>query len=319
MLVTTFSQDIKQFHMFCYTLAKNWQGHKDLIVCIGANEDPRQYLDITSTVFDSDWLIEIKPSLHAYPTAGYTEMQVNTVYYSVTSGVDDIIVWDCKDFILKPCDFNMFKINGKYRWTYIFTDTRMVDMGYDFSGFLDESFDDLPGLNNVRPWIWNVEQLRRCWEYLNQRFGNYETWHNFPGPGFFPGGTEIYSYYVYAMKDPARSIEFIDMDNEKLMYAGAYSNMTYENLLVEAENFDQPPNTIVWKHSRRHQHDPRFLEITKSVLLKYGIDKEIIDQIYGLPELNLVPTQILMDFIGNAGPVTHLGLPEQGSSAIPRA
>jgi len=293
MLVTTFLQDIKQFHMFCYTLAKNWQGHKDLIVCIGSNEDPCRYLDITSVIFTPEWRIEIKPSLHAYPTAGYTEMQVNTVYYSVTSGVDDIIVWDCKDFVLKPCNYDMFVKNGQYRLTRRFRDIKMVDMGYDFSGFLDVPFDDLPGLNNVRPWIWNVEQLSRCWNYLNQQFGNCNTWQNFLGPGFFPGGTEIYSYYVYAMKDPARSIEFIDMDNEKynaLMYAGAYSNMTYENLLVEAENFDLWPDLVVWKHSRRHNHDPRFLEVTRSMLLKYGIDKEIIDQIYGSPKLNFVPT-----------------------------
>ena len=284
MLVTTYRDDIKQFHMFCYTLAKNWQGKKDLIVCIGANEDTKSYLDITSTVFSSEWLIEIKTSLHAYPTAGYTEMQVNTVYYSVTSGVDDIIVWDCKDFILKPCDDTMFIKNGQHRLTKRFHNIKMVDMGYDFSGFLDEPFDDLPGLNNIRPWIWNVEQLRRCWEYLNQRFGDYKTWHNFPGPGFFPGGTEIYSYYVFAMKDTNRSVEFIDINHEKynaLMYAGAYSNMTYENLLVEAENFNLWPDLIVWKHSRRHNHDPRFLEVTKSMLFKYGIDKQFIDQIYG--------------------------------------
>lgn len=284
MLVTTFYGDLDQFKMFCYCLNKNWQGKKDLIVCIGSNEDATVYSTIVDKAFSSEWLVEIKPSLHAYPTTGYTEMQVNTIYYSVTSGVDDIIVWDCKDFILKPCNDNMFVKNGQHRLTKRFHDIKMVDMGYDFSRFLDEPFDDLPGLNNVRPWIWNVEQLRRCWEHLNQRFGDCNTWHDFSGPGFFPGGTEIYSYYVFAMKDTNRSVEFIDINNEKynaLMYAGAYSNMTYENLLTEAENFDLWPDLIVWKHSRRHNHDPRFLEVTKSMLFKYGIDKQFIDQVYG--------------------------------------
>ena len=284
MLVTTYQNDIEQFHMFCYCLNKNWQGKKDLIVCIGANEDTAQYSKITDAAFSPAWAIEIKPSLHAYPTAGYTEMQVNTVYYSVTSGTDDVIVWDCKDFVLKPCDYNMFVKDGQYRLTKRFYDVKMIDMGYNFTGFLDVPFDDLPGLNNVRPWIWNVEQLTRCWRYLNQQFGSCETWQNFPGPGFFPGGTEIYSYYVYAMKDPDRTIEFIDINNEKynaLMYAGAYSNMTYENLLTEAENFDRWPDLTVWKHSRRHKDDLRFLEVTRSMLLKYGIDKDLIDHVYG--------------------------------------
>ena len=283
MLVTTFYGDLPQFKMFCHCLAKYWQGKKDLIVCIGSNESIEVYKQITDVAFSSEWAIEIKSSLHAYPKAGYTEMQVNTVYYSVTSGVDDIIVWDCKDFVLKPCNYDMFVKNKQYRLTRRFRDIKMVDMGYDFSGFLDEPFDDLPGLNNVRPWIWNVEQLTRCWNHLNQRFGDCKTWHDFSGPGFFPGGTEIYSYYVYAMKDPKRTIEFIDMDNEKynaLMYAGAYSNMTYENLLIETEHFDKWPDLTIWKHSRRHKNDSRFLEVTKSMLIKYGIDNNLINQIY---------------------------------------
>jgi len=284
MLVTTFYGDLDQFKMFCYCLNKNWQGKKDLIVCIGSNEDATVYSKIVDNAFSSEWLVEIKPSLHAYPTAGYTEMQVNTVYYSVTSGADDIIVWDCKDFVLKSCNYDIFVKNGQHRLTKRFHNIKMVDMGYDFSGFLDVPFDDLPGLNNVRPWIWNVKQLRRCWNHLTQRFGDCRTWQDFPGPGFFPGGTEIYSYYVYAMKDSNRTIEFIDMNNEKynaLMYAGAYSNVPYESLLTEAENFDLWPDLIVWKHSRRHNHDTRFLEVTKSMLLKYGIDKQVIDQVYG--------------------------------------
>jgi hypothetical protein len=283
MLVTTFYGDLPQFKMFCHCLAKNWKGVPDLIVCIGAGENTQVYREITDSAFPAAWKIDIKESLHSYPTAGYTEMQVNTVYYSVTSGADAVIIWDCKDFVLKPCDLNMFVKDGQYRLTKRFHDIKMVDMGYDFTGFLDVPFDDLPGLNNIRPWIWNVEQLTRCWNYLNQRFGDCSTWHDFPGPGFFPGATEIYSYYVYAMKDPKRTIEFIDIDNQKynaLMYAGAYSNMTYENLLIEADSFNTWPDLVVWKHSRRHKDDPRFLAVTKSMLLKYGIDKDLIDHVY---------------------------------------
>jgi hypothetical protein len=284
MLVTTFYGDLEQFKMFCHCLARNWQGTKDLIVCIGSEENPDVYWSIVNTTFANDWAIQIQPSLHAYPTAGYTEMQVNTVYYSVVSGADNIIVWDCKDFVLKPCNHEMFMKNHQYRLTRRFDHIKLVDMGYDFSGFLEGVIDDLPGLNNVRPWIWNVAQLSRCWQYLQQQFGDCKHWQNFSPPGAFPGGTEIYSYYAYAMTDPSRTIEFVDIGDEKynaLMFAGAYSNMTYENLLIEAENFDLWPDIKIWKHSRRHKHDPRFLAVTKSVLVKYGIDPALIDQVYG--------------------------------------
>jgi hypothetical protein len=281
LLVTTFYGDVEQFTMFCHCLNKNWQGNKDLIVCIGVNEDIQFWNKITDQAFSKDWKIEIRPSIREFKS-GYTEMQANTVYHSVTSGVEDIIVWDCKDFILKPCDFNIFKINGKYRWTYIHNNIRMKDMGYDLSGLVDVPIDDIPGLNNIRPWIWNVEQLTRSWNHLNSKFGDYQSWQEFPGPGFFPGGAEIYGYYVYALKDPLRTIEFLNhREDNPLLFAGAYSLMPYEGLLQQVEEFDQQPSKIVWKHSRRHKDDKRFLEITKSVLIKYGIDSELIKSVYG--------------------------------------
>jgi hypothetical protein len=50
--------------------------------------------------------------------------------------------------------------------------------------------------------------------------------------------------------------------------------------VAEMENFDQDANAIIWMHSRRFK-DPGYLEVTKAMLLKHGIDQHFIDQVYG--------------------------------------
>jgi hypothetical protein len=273
MLVTTFKDDIKQFHMFCYCLAKNWQGNKDLIVCLGKNDDESAFKKITDEVFDSSWKIEIKPTLHAYG-CGPTEQQVNTLHYSVNSGADDILVWDCKDFLLRPCDISAFKKGNKYRHTYVLLDQKISKMGYDLDEIVDGPIDHYPAISNIRPWLWNVALLSRLWTHLNTKFGDCSTWK------IYPGLCEIYSYYLFALKDPMQSVEFLGPEETPLMFAGGWTHQTYEGILQQVKEFDQWEDRIVWKHSRKLE-DPRCLDVTKSMLLKYGITQEILDRVYG--------------------------------------
>ena len=273
MLVTTFKDDIKQFKMFCYCLNKNWQGQKDLIVCLGYNDDEQEFANIIKNTFDVSWNIEIKPTIHAYEF-GVTEQQVNTVFYSILSGADDVIVWDCKDFLLRPCNFSTFKKNDKYRITYLLP-KKLVDMGYNISGLVDTPIDHIQAISNIRPWIWNIKQLTRYWEQLTNKFGNYQTW-----KGGYPAGNEIYGYYVYTLTDSNREIKFLTHPDMPLLFGGGWTHQTYDGILKEADDFDQSLERIVWKHSRKLK-DPRCLEVTKLVLLKHGIDKQFIDQVYG--------------------------------------
>jgi hypothetical protein len=64
------------------------------------------------------------------------------------------------------------------------------------------------------------------------------------------------------------------------MLGGGWTHQTYEGMLREVEDFDRWPERVVWKHSRKLK-DPRCVDVTKSVLLKYGIEQEIIDQVFG--------------------------------------
>jgi len=272
MLVTTFKDDIQQFKMCCFCLKKNWKGVKDLIVCIGSKEDPEIYQFIVEQIFSPDWKVEIKSSIHNF-NVGTTEQQANTVFHSITSGVDDIIVWDCKDFLLRPADFSIFKKNQKYRVTYYLPE-KLVDMGYDINGVVEQPIDNIQAISNLRPWIWNVEQLRGYWDQLNNKFGNYQTWDS-----HYPAGCEIYGYYVYTLKNPNSKIEYLDHNETPFLIAGGWTFQTYEGMCEQAKLFDSNPLTIVWKHSRKLSN-PQCLEVTKSMLLKYGIDQQFVNQVY---------------------------------------
>ena len=272
MLVTTFTGDIQQFEMFCHCMNRNWQGQRRLMVCLGSGDDLERFSAITGRHFDSDWQIEIYPCMHSSPI-GPAEQQVNTVYRSINSGVDDVIVWDCKDFLLRPCDYSTFKKNGKYRVTYLLRGQRLVDLGYDLSGLVDAPIDRYIAISNIRPWMWNVEQLTRYWARMNHVFGDYRGWDG------YPTGCEIYGYYICALQDPDKLVEFLAHEEMPLLFGGGYTHQTFEGIVRESAEFDQSPHQIIWKHSRKLA-DPRCLEVTRAVLLRHGIDAQVIDQIY---------------------------------------
>jgi hypothetical protein len=273
LLVVTFSQDLPQFQMFCYCLAKNWHGQKNLIVVLNTNTDQDLVKTIVDTVFDSSWTVELHPTICSYHS-GDLEQQINKIYHSVQSGTHDVIVFDSKDFLLRPRDVSVFKKANRYRVTYKLANKKLIDMGYDMTKLLDVAVDHFPAVSNLTPWIWNVGQLTQYWNYLNERFGNYQHWKE------FSGGNEIYGYYLYTWANPARPVEFLTHPEMPLLIAGGWTHQTYQGMCQQALDFDQEPTRIVWKHSRKLQ-DSRCLDVTKSVLAKNGIDPAVIKQVYG--------------------------------------
>ena len=272
LLVVTFEDDLAQFEMFCYCLTKNWQGQKNLIVVIGKNTNNQTVKDIIDRVFSDKWTVEIKPT--AYPTeAGWHEQQINKVFYSVNSDAEDVIVFDSKDFILKPCDLSTFKPNNRYRITY-YLPGKLVDSEPDVRQLVDKNVDHLPNLSNLTPWIWNISHLSKFWKYLNNKFDSYTTWKRFPFT------TEWIAYYVFAWTDDESNIPWQRNPNKMpFLISGGWADQTYEGMLEQAAQFDQNAHCIIWKHNRRLL-DLRSLDVTKSVLSKYGIEQHVIDRVF---------------------------------------
>jgi len=273
LLVVTYPDDLTQFKMFCHCLAKNWRGSKNLIVVIQQGASQSTVQAIVDHMFSDEWTVEIKPTANSYGD-GYTEQQVNKIFYSVNSAAEDVIVFDSKDFLLRPCDFSTFKTNEKYRVTY-YLPGRLVEAYPDIIHVVDKPADHLPNVSNLTPWIWNVGQLDRYWNHINTRFGNYTTWKS------FPCCTEIYGYYVFAWTEDHSNVHW--HKNPKfwpLLIGGGWTHQTLTGMIQEAEDFNQRPERIIWKHSRKLL-DPGCVAVTRSVLIDHGIDQSVVDHVYG--------------------------------------
>ena len=271
LLVATYQDDLQQFEMFCYCLSKNWQGDHRLTVALGKGTSVIQVQRIVDQHL-KDWAVDIQLTAHAY-SSGYTEQQVNKILYSMDSTVDDVIVFDSKDFLLRSCNIDNFKQNDQYRATFYIPGQRLVELYPDIEHIVDQDVSQLPSVINLTPWIWKVDQLNRYWDYINQRFGNYQSWTE------FPAGTEIYGFYVYTWCDEHSTMQWQQPDHTPLMIGGGWTHQTYQGMLAEAHDFDLWFERKIWKHSRKLE-DIRCLDVTKSMLLKYGIEKEIIDRVF---------------------------------------
>ena len=116
LLVATYQDDLRQFEMFCHCLNKNWQSDRKLIVALSKNTDTEQVRLIIYSHLPG-WEVDIKQTVHPYSN-GYTEQQVNKILHSIDLTVDEVIVFDSKDFLLRPCGIDDFKINNQYRVTF---------------------------------------------------------------------------------------------------------------------------------------------------------------------------------------------------------
>lgn len=271
LLVVTYSQDMAQFNMFCHCLAKNWQGPRHLIVVMGQATRSSAVQSVVEQQFDATWTVEIFPTV-CTKLGGNDEQQVNKIVYSITSGADNVIVFDSKDFLLKPGNTDMFVKKGQHRYTYRLPG-KLVHMGYDIGTLVDRPVDHLPAMSNLTPWVWNVVQLEQCWADLNRKFGWYDNWTSFHAQ------SEIYAYYVHVWTQDPTPIVFCQQRDSPLLFAGGWSTQTYHGMLQQAKDFDQQPTCVIWKHSRRLV-DARCLDITKSVLKKYAISDEFVQQVY---------------------------------------
>jgi len=281
LLVTVYNQDILQFKMFCYCLNKNWNGNQFITIVANStqpysdeswNNFFKQLTDIANKYL-FNWTVEFVDGRHS-DHDGYREQAVNKVVHSIDSRVHDVIVFDCKDFVLRPANLSTFKTDSCYRVTY-YLPQRLIDVYDTAHELLDQDMCHIPAVINLTPSIWNVTQLEKYWKYMTNRFGHYLDWDN-----MYKGGTESDSYYAYTYCDPTKSIKFLKPWKTPLLVGGGWTHQTYDGILEQAELFDQNSDRIVWKHSRKLL-DPRCVDVTRSVLIKHGIDQQFVEQVYG--------------------------------------
>ncbi len=294
LMVMTYDLDLPQLMMMCHCLDKNWKGQKKLtIVCgkSGRGLEKSYCIDQTHIILDQymadDWIVDVVPSVESHMTSGVDELQLNKVLFSLDIDTTDTIVLDSKDFLLKPADLSDFIIDGNYRVQYFQTDQKFSSIYPTISKFIDVA-DDLPATLVLSPWVWKNSQVRNYWQLVQQIFGPYYTWKEFP---FF---CEWAGFYAFTVMNQT-NMKFCDRkDGDWVPAIGIWTHQNYENALTQAENFDRWTVHKFWKHSRKVQ-DPRCLNITVDVLRRYNIDDSVIkcwrDQNQQISDFNLYSTE----------------------------
>jgi hypothetical protein len=266
-LVVVYDQDIPQFELMTYCLNKNWQGIKHITIVYQGNILPI-VTSINQQNFTQDWKIDLIPCLPYGQFSGNDLQQLDKIFQSIDESVQDVIVFDCKDFLLKPIDESYFKNNGQYRITKI--SDQFDEFYLDVHTAMGTTNSKINAVLNITPWIWNVEQLKKYWEYVVGKYPNdLSAWTE-----FYPR-SEIASYYYYTQEiDQTPVIKFDD--NMFMPTGGIWDHDTLADILQVVENFDQY-ESAVWKHHRRIT-DIDKTAITAMQLQKYSIPMEIINK-----------------------------------------
>lgn len=264
LLVIVYDQDLPQFELMSYCLNKNWQGQKTITI-VYQGDIESEVSSIVKQYFSQSWHVDIVKST-ATNLSGIDLQQLDKVLSSLDDTVQDVIVFDCKDFLLKPIDETYFKRNGQYRITFL---SDLFDEFYPHvCQAIGSSEHKHRAILNITPWIWNVTQLKKYWEYITTRYPiNISSW-----TSFYPS-SEIASYYYYTVEldsDPCLSFS----EDLFMPTGGIWDNDNLEETLQVISNFDRY-DSAVWKHHRRITDYSKTM-ITVVQLQKYNIPNKNI-------------------------------------------
>ena len=260
-VVGTYEEDMKQFEVFCYCLNKNWTGNKHIAVFVGSyNGKPGNTNKVLNIVeqYLLDWNYTVIDGYQ--PNAlnehnkhnGYAEQNINKIINSF--GTPTAIVFDSKDFVLRPLGYEDFIIDNKLALNYFNTRQTHYDL-YPNSRQIADNLD-IPTTLNLTPWIWDTVILKEMWD--KHRDGFYTNDY-----------TEWDSYLTYAYG----KIDFPPFE-ERVIIAGGWTHQTYDGMVEQAKSIKEHAHKKIWKHSRKLE-DSRTVEVTCNVLEYFDIPKSI--------------------------------------------
>jgi hypothetical protein len=270
-VVVVYDKDLPQFELMCYCLNKNWIGNKYLTVVYQDSAIEDEVRNIVAETFDDDWFVNVSLGVNIPTIPGHDKQQINKILYSIDSNFENVLVLDCKDFLLKPTDFSFFLKEGIYYQVQYNNnpDLLFYDHYPEVSGALDyDTTVNVKSIYNVTPWFWNVAQLQKLWDLAIHKYGPMDRWKSFPLI------SEFASYYLYSVTDPEANVKF-NTNRDFMPFEYVYSLSSIENDIQSISSFINFDFKRIWKHHRNSSH-PTKTVITASILQKFDIPIDII-------------------------------------------
>jgi hypothetical protein len=276
--IASYSADLPQLELCCHCLSKNWLGNKFLTVSWGQpnlsyqnnNHNIEYVKNLLSNIFDDTWQVEIVDG--AIPgLPGYYEQQVNKIRFSIDPRFQDTIVFDSKDFLLKPTGIEFFKPDDQYRVAYFKNGNSFKDQYSLATVIVDKIPENVPTPFNTTPWIWSSEQLQKFWGYMQKKFGPYQEWEQ------FPGATEWIDFFIFNFCDKNSTMPMTDAEYEFVNFCGIWQTLSIEQIEQQIVEFANWETMRIWKHTRKDSTELK-VRMTEKVLGTYGIAQSVIDK-----------------------------------------
>jgi len=278
LLAVTYDNDLPQFKLMCYCLNKNWFGNRNITIVYGKNEQENKSYNIGDDVkhichrfFDSSWNVEIEHGIET-KMSGHHEQQLHKILHSMDDRYEDVIVFDAKDFMLKPGNETDFKHNSNYNIAYMETSQNMDDIYPEINKSFPDLTTNIPPVHVLTPWIWNTKQMHRLWDYVTSIYGtNYSEWTE------FPGAWEWAVYYTFTENDVDRVANYNRPNpyNKFVITGGVWNGQTLEGAKSQYHEFSKYNERKYWKHTRKTIGN-HFISITSMLLQDYQIPHDII-------------------------------------------
>lgn len=269
-LVVVFAEDLPQFELMCYCLNKNWRDDKYIDIIYQEDEIKHTVENIVFQNFDSSWKITISQGINLPMIRGQDRQQIEKIVNSLDLRFKNVLVLDCKDFILKPLDSTFFYKDNIHQILYRQHTNETFNDHYpeviEAIG-LDPSINIRP-IYNVTPWFWNVAQLQKLWDFTIYKYGPIESWTS------FPLYSEFAAYYLYTLVNSNSEISF-DYNLSFMPIGYQTPGSSIDQDIETMNNFIRFDFCRVWKH-HRNTTNPVKTAITVSMLQKYDIPIDII-------------------------------------------
>lgn len=259
-LTVFYFDDIPQLLLQALTLKKFWKDTKTwtLIIedeniepCLEACTKIKNYMD--------DWQINVIVPESKFEASGWVRQQLFKMWYASQCTDDWVLIIDCKNFLIRPCDQKSFVSGNKVKQLPLFQIN-------DFTIFIHEASkkylgikDDIPLSACMNPCVWNTYELRS----LITRLGiSLDKWVE-------GGATEFALYYLWTYK----KFKYV----EKQFATGFWDQIEdlslAKSVVYGAKKTDK---FLFWVH-HRFVYDPELRNLTYDVLLNAGIRKQSLD------------------------------------------
>lgn len=253
--------DTPQLLLQAITIKKFWQDSKVWTLIIEDRNNSDLCLEACDKIknYMKDWQINIILPESNFEASGWIRQQLFKMWYASKCSDAWVLIIDCKNFLIRPTNFNFFVSKNKVKKIPLFqTD--------DFTILTHESSKKFLGINetislssSITPCVWNTNEVRSLVSELGISLDNWID----------GSATEFSLYYLWTYK----KFKYIEKQFATGFWDQLEDKELANNIALQAM---KNKKFIFWVH-HRFVYDLELRKLTCDVLKNAGIKKESLE------------------------------------------